>query len=133
MPITSAHRGFGRICLDGWGCGSYFGPFNPWLVYPAGSTIDGGIQLEVLREGLQETETRVALEKKEPLSAEAQKVLNQRTQRIWVIPPRPEGQRISEYWAGWQDMSWDLYAAAAAAYGGKAPGDAEKAKFFDKK
>ncbi|HOX05052.1 MAG TPA: DUF6067 family protein [Planctomycetota bacterium] len=131
MPITSLHRGFGRICMDGWGRGAYFGPFNPWLVYPAeGGRINASIQYEVLREGLQETEARISLEKKEPLSAEARKVLDLRTERVWMIPPRPEGQRISEYYAGWQESSWDLYAAAAAAAGGKAPGVDERAKFF---
>jgi hypothetical protein len=131
MPITSLHRGFGRICVDGWGRGAYFGPFNPWLVYPTeNGKIDAGIQYEVLREGLQETEARISLEKKEPLSAEARKVLDLRTERVWMIPPRPEGQRISEYYSGWQEMSWDLYAAAASAAGGKAPSAEDKAKFF---
>jgi hypothetical protein len=132
MPVTSLHRGFGRICVDGWGRGAYFGPFNPWLLYPAaeGGSMDASIQFEVLREGLQETEARISLEKKEPLSADARKVLDLRTERVWMIPPRPEGQRISEYYAGWQESSWDLYAAAAAAAGGRAPSADERAKFF---
>jgi hypothetical protein len=131
MPVTSLHRGFGRVCVDGWGRGAYFGPFNPWLTYPApGGTMDGSIQLEVLREGLQETEARISLEKKEPLAPEAKGVLDLRTERVWMIPPRPEGQRIAEYWAGWREMSWDLYAAAASAAGGRAPSAEEKAAFF---
>jgi len=131
MPVTSAYRGFARICVDGWGRGAYFGPFNPWLTYPAaGGGVDGSIQLEVLREGLQETEARVFLEKREALAPEAKQVLDLRTERVWMIPPRPEGQRISEYWAGWQELSWDLYAAAAAASGGKAPGAQDQARFF---
>ena len=36
---------------------------------------------------------------------------------------------INEYYGGWQERSWDLYAAAEA-LGGKAPDAAEKAKFF---
>ena len=147
MPVTSAYRGFARVCVDGWGRGAYFGPFNPWLPYPAwpargpgdagakpggAGRMDGSIQLEVLREGLQETEARVRLEKLPSPPPAAQNVLDLRTERVWMIPPRPEGQRIAEYWAGWQEMSWDLYAAAAEAGGGKTATAAYKAEFFGK-
>jgi hypothetical protein len=89
MPVTSAYRGFGRICVDGWGRCAYFGPFNPWLVYPAqeGELMNAGIQFEALREGLQETEARISLEKLPSLAPEVQKVLDLRTERIWLIPP----------------------------------------------
>ncbi len=131
MPVTSLYRGFGRICVDGWGRCGYFGPFNPWLVYPAeGGGINGSIQLEVLREGLQETEARIFLEKKEQHSPTARKVLDLRTERVWMIPPRPEGQRIAEYFPGWQEMSWDLYAAAAAASGGRVPSEEDRKRFL---
>lgn len=133
MPITSTYRGFARICVDGWGRGAYFGPFNPWLIYPGeGGRMDGSIQLEALREGLQETEARISLEKQPALSPEAKRVLDLRTERVWMIPPRPEGQRMAEYWAGWQESSWDLYSAAAAAAGGRPPTAAERAAFFGK-
>jgi hypothetical protein len=131
MPTTSLHRGFGRISVDGWGRGAYFGPFNPWLIYPTPEgKMEGSIQFEVLREGLQENEARISIEKNDTLPPDIQKMLNTRTERIWMIPPRPEAQRISEYWAGWQEMSWDLYAAAALTSGGKAPSASERAKFF---
>ena len=131
MPVTSTYRGFARICVDGWGRGSYFGPYNPWLTYPGqDGGLDGSIQLEVLREGLQETEARIFLEKQETLSREVQDVLRLRTERIWTVPPRPEGQRIAEYYCGWQEMSWDLYAAAAAVSGGKPPTAEDRARFF---
>ena len=54
-------------------------------------------------------------------------------ERIRVIGSLPAGNGdtpMCEYYGGWQERSWDLYAAAAAAAGGRAPGAAEKARFF---
>jgi len=130
MAVTSAQRGFARICIDGWKRGSYFGPFNSYLTYPApgGGGQDGSVQFEILREGLQETEARIALEKVATLPADVQKILDFRTERLWVLPPRPEGQRIGEYYSGWQELSWDLYAAAAT--GGDKPTPQERSQFL---
>jgi hypothetical protein len=114
MAVTTKYRGFGRICVDGWGRGSYFGPFNPYLLYPGKpGTLDGSVQFEVLREGLQETETRIALSAGGTPSPRTRSILDRRTERAWILPPRPEGQRIAEYYAGWQTMSRDLYQCGA--------------------
>jgi hypothetical protein len=111
MAVTTRYRGIARISVDGWGRGSYFGPFNPYLLYPgAPGRMDGSVQFEALREGLQELETRIALEEQGPSPA-VRNVLDARTERIWVLPPRPEGQRIAEYYAGWHAMSRALYDA----------------------
>ncbi|MHC4915458.1 MAG: HEAT repeat domain-containing protein, partial [Planctomycetota bacterium] len=122
MPITSKHRGFARICVDGWGRGSYFGPFNPYLLYPgAPGKMDGSVQFEILREGLQESETRIAIVRRNvPLPA-TRKLLDSRAERCWVLPPRPEGQRISEFQGGWRRLSRGLYRAAAAEFKRRPP------------
>jgi HEAT repeat protein len=122
MPITSKHRGFARISVDGWGRGGYFGPFNPYLLYPgAPGKMDGSVQFEILREGLQECETRIAIvERNVPLPA-VRKLLDRRTERAWILPPRPEGQRISEFHGGWRTLSRELYRAAAAEFKRKPP------------
>jgi HEAT repeat protein len=117
MPMTSKYRGFARICVDGWGRGSYFGPFNPYLLYPGKpGTMDGSVQFEILREGLQEAAARVAIVSRNVPSPQVSKLLECRTERSWVLPPRPEGQRMSEFHAEWLDLSRRLYRAAASEF-----------------
>jgi hypothetical protein len=53
--------------------------------------------------------------------------------RIMATVHMPRHKYISrayEYHGGWQERSWDLYAAAAAAAGGKTPSADERAGFF---
>jgi hypothetical protein len=131
MALTGKYRGAARICIDGWGRGGYFGPFTPYLLYLGQpGTLDGSAQFEALREGLQEAEIRLALESSGSLSLTVKSMLDRRTELVWMLPPRPEGLRIGEYSDGWQERSWDLYAAAAAAFGGKTPTAEDKAFFF---
>jgi Glycoside hydrolase 123, catalytic domain/Glycoside hydrolase 123 N-terminal domain len=132
MAITSSYRGFARLCVDGWNTGGYFGPYIVYMSHPDGKGgMDSSVQLEVLREGLVEAEARISLEKRGSMPAEVRKLLDRRTERLWVLPPRPIGQRLSEYHAGWQESAWDLYAAASKAAGSPAPSNADKQSFFD--
>lgn len=131
MAMTGKYRGAARICIDGWERGGYFGPFTPYLLYPGKpGTLDGSAQFEALREGLQETEARISLEAVGQPSPAVKRVLDRRTELAWVLPPRPEGVRIGEYYGGWQERSWDLYAATTGATGSQAPGEAVKTAFF---
>lgn len=131
MAMTGRYRGAARICIDGWGRGGYFGPFTPYLLYPGNpGMLDGSAQFEALREGLQELELRLALEQGGTPAAGVKDLLDRRTELAWILPPRPEGVRIGEYFHGWQERSWDLHTAAAAA-GGLAPGAADRKRFFD--
>jgi len=105
-------RGVGRICVDGWGRSSYFGPFIPSLLYPGKEGgLDGSAQFEMLREGFQEAEARIALEKRGGLAADVQKVLDRRLEWSWTLPCYPWA-RIAEFTAGWQERSLKLYEAA---------------------
>ena len=105
-------RGVGRICVDGWGRGGYFGPYIPSLLYPGkDGVLDGSVQFEMLREGFQESEARIALEKRGALPADVQKMLDRRLEWSWTLPCYPWA-RIAEFTAGWQERSRKLYEAA---------------------
>jgi hypothetical protein len=132
LPITTVYRGFSRFSIDGWNRQGYYGPYISFLAYPdeSGTRMEGSVQLEALREGLQEAEARVFLEKQGSLSTDARKVLNKRIERAWVAPCCSRGLAIMDFFYGWQELSWDLYAAAARAAGGKAPGKADRDAFF---
>jgi hypothetical protein len=131
MALTGKYRGIARICIDGWGRGGYFGPFTPYLLYPGKQgTLDGSAQFEALRAGLQEAEIRIGLESSGDLSPAVKSTLDRRTELAWMLTPRPEGLRIGEYYSGWQERSWALFAAAAAATGKSMPSADEKTTFF---
>jgi len=133
MIITSCYRGFALACLDGYERQPQFwGPFVRWLVYPAKEGVDGSIRLEVMREGLQDCEVRIFLESRETLPKDVQDLLDRRTERAWYLPAMPrDGGQGAEWYTGWQERSWDLYAAASRVAGGKAPSKEEKKRFFE--
>jgi len=132
LPITATYRGISRFSIDGWARQGYYGPYISFLTYPDTSKTRmlGSVQFEALREGLQEAEARIFLEKQESVPAAAQKVLDRRTERVWIAPACSRGQSIMEYHHSWQESSWDLYAAATKAAGGKPPTKADKERFF---
>ena len=67
---------------------------------------------------------RTGKDKAEP----AKTVLADRIRLLGAIPTGPAYPLVAEYYAGWQERSWDLYAAAAN--GGKVPNAKQKAHFF---
>ena len=112
LVATSKYRGFGRVCVDGWGRGGYFGPFTPYLLYPGKpGQMDGSAQYEILREGIQEAEAHIAIQSGGAPAA-ARDILARRTEMAWIMPVRVAGQRIAEYHGGWQERSRALYEAA---------------------
>ncbi|MFH0982409.1 MAG: glycoside hydrolase domain-containing protein [Planctomycetota bacterium] len=145
--IVCGARGVARVGADYWAETYQSGWCGPGQVgmpvtavfWPGENGAEAGARFECLREGIQETEARIFLENTlegpgagaPPLKA-AQEILDQRIQATLHIPPAFSEPRVSEYCGGWQERSWDLYAAAAAGGGGRAPSDAEKKAFFDR-
>jgi len=144
--VVCGCNGIGRWGLDYW-AGTYptWGNITPTVLsflWPGPEGAETSARFECFREGLQETEARVFLEKKmeEKEFAESgtekkiQKILDQRItdQFIQVLQsadncPQP---KIEEYYSGWQQSSWDLYSAAAEASGGTVPDADAKKRFF---
>ena len=132
--LDGADRGFGRLGGDYWlpfEFSNWYHPFSNYITYPGPKGADGSARFEALREGLQEAEARIRLEKAGKDSAEpARSVLARRIHAIGALPTGSDNQPMCEYYGGWQERSWDLYAAAAAAFGGRAPSEAERKRFF---
>jgi len=132
--LVNGACGFARIGADYWPPFSFtnwYQPFVNFMLYPGPQGAEGSIRFEALREGVQEAEARIYLERTGNDRTEpARSVLSERIRLLGAVPVGPAYPLIGEYYAGWQERSWDLYAAAAAAGGGKAPSAVEKADFF---
>jgi hypothetical protein len=132
--LVNGVSGFGRIGADYWPplvFSNWYAPFQTFLLYPGTDGAEGSARFEALREGLQEAEVRIQLEKAGKDAAEpAKSVLDARIRALSAVPCGDGETAMSEYYGGWQERSWDLYAAAAAAFGGRSPGADEKARFF---
>jgi hypothetical protein len=128
--------GFGRLGADYWPpfvFANWYHPFQTYILWPGPDGVEGSVRFEALREGVQEAEVRLQLEKAGKDSVEpAKTVLADRIRVIGALPSGDSDTPMSAYSGGWQARSWDLYAAAAAAFGGKAPDADEKARFFNK-
>jgi hypothetical protein len=110
LSITSNARGFTRIAADNWTGqgGGWFVPAILYILYPGKGRVEGSVQLEMLREGLQECEARIALESRRP----EHPVLKQRTGCAWLLPGGTSKGRTGEFYGSWQDLSGKLYDAA---------------------
>ena len=132
--LVNGACGFGRLGADFWPPFEFkcwYHPFDQWLLWPGPEGADGTVRFEALREGIQEAEARIQIEKAGKDTAEpAKAVLAERIRVMGSIPTGPQWPLMGENYDGWQERSWNLYAAAAQAAGGKAPGAEEKAKFF---
>ncbi len=147
--ITAGSNGIGRWGADYWAktytCWGNVSPTVLSVLWPGPAGAEGGARFECLREGLQQTEARIFLEKKLENKSYAagaggravQELLNGRIRDtlIQVIQsadncPQP---KIEEYYWGWQPASWDLYAAAARAAGSRVPTQKDKTRFFGTK
>jgi len=131
MVITSAYRGFAKILLDGYERAPLgWGPSIRWLAYPEREGVEGSVELEILRESLQEAEARIFLEGTEGLPEDIWKLLDRRTERAWHLPAHEKFGRGAEWYGGWQEDSWMLFSTAAKVAGGSVPGEEEKKRFF---
>jgi hypothetical protein len=110
LAITSDARGFGRIGADLWdrSTGGWFMPAVLYVLYPGKSGVEGSAQYEMLREGLQECEARIAIEKKDPEAA----ILKERAGAAWLLPGGAPDCRTGEFYGGWQARSRTLYEVA---------------------
>jgi len=135
--LVNGVSGFGRIGADYWPplvFSNWYAPFQTYLLYPGPEGAEGSARFEALREGLQEAEARIQLEKAGKDGAEpAKSVLEARIRALSAVPCGDGETAMSEYYGGWQERSWDLYAAAAAAFGGRAPSADDRARFFGSK
>lgn len=129
--------GFGRLGADYWPpfvFANWYHPFQTYILWPGPDGIEGSVRFEALREGVQEAEVRLQIERAGQDGTEpAATVLADRIRVIGALPSGDSDTPLAEYYGGWQERSWDLYAAAAEAFGGRAPGAAEKVRFFNNK
>ncbi len=140
LSLAQGARGICRIGLDfwdwtwadGWRGGGQVGLGVKVTVWSGKKGTNSSARFEMLREGMQEAECRVFLEKRLERRPDAavQKLLDDRIQATLHIPRSFYFPRMSEQFPGWQGRSWDLYAACARAAGGRAPSAAEREKFF---
>jgi hypothetical protein len=145
LAIVGGARGICRIgldywegtCHDGWLGGCQVGLGIVACIWPGESEAHTSARFEMLREGMQEAEARIALEKAlegplagTPAGERIQKLLDDRILATLHIPRSFYVLRMAEQFPGWQERSWDLYAAAAEAAGGKPPSEAEKEGLF---
>jgi len=130
--LVNGASGFGRIGADFWppfAFANWYHPFENYVLCPGPDGADSGARFEAIREGVQEGEVRIWLEKNGKDQAEpAKTVLADRIRAVGALVSGSPSA-IGSYYPGWQERSWDLYAAAAAA-GGKAPSAEDKARFF---
>jgi hypothetical protein len=134
--LVNGAAGVGRLGADFWPSRpipyNYFSPAmtDPYLLPPGPDGADASQRFEALREGVQEAEARIWLEKNGKDAQEPAKTVLADRIRVIATLDVSHTSPINSYFVGWQERSWDLYAAAAAASGGKAPGAQEKAAFF---
>ncbi|MCG3181434.1 MAG: hypothetical protein BIFFINMI_03828 [Phycisphaerae bacterium] len=139
--------GIGRWGADFWNGGythdATVGPTVASLLRPGRAGPVSSARFECLREGLQEAEARIFLERKLEADAAfaagdagraAQKVLDDRLRAILVQTiqaqdntPQP---RIEEAHFGWRQRTWSLLSAAATAAGGQPPTPEQREAFF---
>jgi len=110
LAVSSDARGFSRIGANYWEriSGGWFVPAVLYVLYPGRNGVEGSVQLEMLREGLQECEARIAVEKQDPEAP----VLKERTGSAWLLPGGTSHGRIGEFYGGWQERSRKLYETA---------------------
>jgi hypothetical protein len=131
--LVNGASGFGRVGADFWPpfqFANWYHPFENYVLCPGPEGADSGARFEAIREGVQEGEVRIWLEKNGKDQQEpAKTVLADRIRAVSALVCGAPSV-IGGYYPGWQERSWDLYAAAAAAAGGKAPSAEDKARFF---
>lgn len=141
--VVNGAAGVARIGADNWppfAFGEWFMPMVPAILYPGRDGAESSATFEVFREGLQETEARVALErwlegqgaaKADEGSGAAvvaggaavdeavRALLDERVVRMGAVPTGPAYTPIGGYYGGWQGRSHALFDAAARACRGK--------------
>ncbi len=132
--LVNGAAGFGRIGADYWPpftFGNRYHPFVNYLLCPGPDGAESSVRFEALREGVQEAEVRIWLERNGKDKTEpAKSVLAARIGALSAMSTGSDYTPLAAYYANWQERSWDLYAAAARAAAGRAPSAADKKKFF---
>ncbi|MHC4915457.1 MAG: glycoside hydrolase domain-containing protein [Planctomycetota bacterium] len=125
---------WGGTCQDGWRGGGQVGIGVVCTFWPGEKRANSSARFEMLREGLQEAEMRVVLEKAlegSPAGGKAWRaMLDERITATLHLMRSYYNLEPAEQDFGWQERSWDLYAAAAAAGRGRPLSAADRKKFF---
>ncbi|MFO7900762.1 MAG: hypothetical protein R6V58_17095 [Planctomycetota bacterium] len=145
--LIGGGRGVGRMGVDywrdayqdGWAGGGQVGMSVVAMLWPGPRGAESGARFEAFREGLQESEARIFLERtlEDPAFSATdagqavQAMLDRRIRETLFIPQYRSVQQITECFGGWQERSWDLYAAAARAAGNRAPAAPDRDRFFE--
>jgi hypothetical protein len=128
--LVNGASGVGRMAADYWppeGFANWYQPLVNHLFYPSKEGPEGSVRFEAFREGVQEAELRIQLERAGKDRAEpAKTILDDRIHLLWAVPAGPTYPLLGEYYAGWQERSWDLYAVAS----GAAVDAKEKQRYF---
>jgi hypothetical protein len=145
LAMVAGARGICRIgadywegtCHDGWLGGCQVGLGIVACLWPGQVEAHTSARFEMLREGLQEAEARIIIEKAlegplagGPAAERLQKLLDARILATLGVPRSFYILRMAEQFAGWQERSWDLYSAAAEATGSRPPSEAERTRFL---
>jgi len=128
--IICGARGIARMGADywadtyhaGWNGGVQVGMPVTALLWPGPNGAESSVRFECFREGLQEAEARIFLERMlegplrgTPEAEGIQEVLDARIRETLFVPPGSSAPRIAEYYGGWQKRSHTLYSATALA------------------
>jgi hypothetical protein len=127
--LSWGRGGFTRVAVDDWGSLHYGGMVLPkWLTgipvlhmfWPGKDGAESSIRYEVLLEGIQETEARIAIEQAldrggvpGPAAARARKMLDRRVDETRHLLGNSLIPALEECDYGWQDRSRELYRVAA--------------------
>jgi hypothetical protein len=145
LALVGGAIGIGRIGADywawtyedGWRGGGQVGMGVKACLWPGRRTAHSSARFEMMREGLQEAEARVFLERalegslgKTEAGGRLRRLLAERLMATLHIPRSFYSVQAGEQHLGWQERSWDLYAAVAEAAGGTPPTEAERRVFL---
>ncbi|MGQ9662002.1 MAG: glycoside hydrolase domain-containing protein, partial [Kiritimatiellia bacterium] len=131
--LVNAAAGFGRLGADFWPpfkFSNWYHPFANYILWHGPDGAESTVRFEALREGLQEAQVKIELEKAGKDSVEpASSVLMNRLMCIGALPTGSDSEPLCAYYGGWLQRSWDLYVAAAEVFGGNVP-SAENHRLF---
>src|SRR6185503_1023607 len=106
--LTHGAAGWARLGADCWppnliaAQGNWYADVEPNVLWAGASGIEGSVRFEALREGIQEAEMRILLEKAGKDAVEpARSVLIQRAELTESLSCDAGNPIINEYYGGW--------------------------------
>ncbi|HEY3321299.1 MAG TPA: glycoside hydrolase domain-containing protein [Planctomycetota bacterium] len=127
--LATGHGGFTRLAADDWASTHFSGMAVPkwltgipvlFLLWPGRDGAEPSVRFEALREGIQEVEARIFIEKAldsgkvpQPVAARARTVLHEHFSGTDFFLGNSVMHSLEQNWCGWQERSRKLFAAAA--------------------